>query len=133
MKKLYFLLILIVANSGFSQTEDAWVYFNDKPSSATFLASPLTMLTQRSLDRRTAQNIAIDITDVPVEQTYITQVTAATGITVKAKSKWLNALHIRGTQANIQALTALSFVNHVTYANHSLNPGGRIAQNSNKI
>jgi hypothetical protein len=109
------------------------VYFNDKPSSASFLASPLTMLTQRSLDRRTAQNIPLDITDVPVEQSYVTQITAATGIIVMAKSKWLNALHIRGTQINIQALTGLSFVNHVTYANHSLNPGGRIAQNSNKI
>ena len=133
MKKLYFLLILVVANFGYAQVEDAWVYFNDKPSAATFLANPLTMLTQRSLDRRTAQNILLDITDVPVEQAYITQITAATGITVMAKSKWLNALHIRGTQTDIQALTGLPFVNSVKFANHSLNPGGRIAQNSNKI
>lgn len=133
MKKLYFLLILVVANFGYAQIEDAWVYFNDKPSSATFLASPLTMLTQRSLDRRTAQNILLDITDVPVEQAYITQITAATGITVMAKSKWLNALHIRGTQTDIQALTGLSFVNSVKFANHSLNPGGRVAVNTNKI
>lgn len=133
MKKLYFLLILIVANLGYAQIEDAWVYFNGKPSSATFLTNPLTMLTQRSLDRRIAQNISLDITDVPVEQTYINQITAATGITVMAKSKWLNALHIRGTQTDIQALTALSFVNNVKFANHSLNPGGRISQHSNKI
>ena len=133
MKKLYFLLILVVANLGYAQIEDAWVYFNDKPSSATFLASPLTMLTQRSLDRRTAQNILLDITDVPVEQAYITQITAATGITVMAKSKWLNALHIRGSQTDIQALTVLPFVNNVKFANHSLNPGGRTSQNSNKI
>ena len=128
MKKLYFLLIIVVANFGYAQIEDAWVYFNDKPSSATFLSNPLTMLTQRSLDRRTAQNISLDITDVPVEQTYITQISAATGITVMAKSKWLNALHIRGTQTDIQALTALSFVNNVKFANHSLNPGGKFSQ-----
>lgn len=132
MKKLYFLLILTIVNFGFAQIEDAWVYFNDKPSSATFLANPLTMLTQRSLDRRAAQNIPLDITDVPVEQTYITQITNATGITVMAKSKWLNALHIRGTQTDIQALTSLPFVNSVKFANHSLNPGGRVAVNSNK-
>ena len=131
MKKLYFLLILVVANFGYAQIQDAWVYFNDKPSSATFLANPLTMLTQRSLDRRTAQNIPLDLTDVPVEQSYITQITAATGITVMAKSKWLNALHIRGTQTDIQALTGLSFVNNVKFANHSLNPGGRMAQKLN--
>ena len=128
MKKLYFLLIIVVANFGYAQIEDAWVYFNDKPSSATFLSNPLTMLTQRSLDRRTAQNISLDITDVPVEQTYITQISSATGITVMAKSKWLNALHIRGTQTDIQALTALSFVNNVKFANHSLNPGGKFSQ-----
>lgn len=128
MKKLYFLLIIVVANFGYAQIEDAWVYFNDKPSSATFLSNPLTMLTQRSLDRRTAQNISLDITDVPVEQTYITQISAATGVTVMAKSKWLNALHIRGTQTDIQALTALSFVNNVKFANHSLNPGGKFSQ-----
>lgn len=132
MKKIYFLFILGIVNFGNAQMEDAWVYFNDKPSSATFLANPLTMLTQRALDRRMAQNISLDITDVPVEQSYITQIAATTGITVMAKSKWMNALHIRGTQTNIQALTNLSFVNHVTFANHSLNPGGRISQN-NKI
>lgn len=132
MKKIYFLFILGVVNLGFAQMEDAWVYFNDKPSSATFLANPLTMLTQRALDRRMAQNISLDITDVPVEQSYITQIAANPGITVMAKSRWMNALHIRGTQTNIQALTSLSFVNHVTFANHSLNPGGRISQN-NKI
>ncbi|NHM02582.1 S8 family serine peptidase [Flavobacterium difficile] len=127
MKKQYFLLLLVVVNFSFAQIQDAWVYFNDKPSAATFLANPLTMLTQRSLDRRTAQNIALDITDVPVEQSYITQISAATGITVMAKSKWLNALHIRGTQTDIQALTAFSFVNAVKFANHSLNPNGRIS------
>lgn len=133
MKKLYFLLILMVANLGYAQIEDAWVYFNDKPSAATFLANPLTMLTQRSLDRRTAQNILLDITDVPVEQTYINQITTATGITVMAKSKWLNALHIRGTQTDIQALTSFPFVNNVKFANHSLNPGGRVAVITNKV
>ena len=132
MKKKYLLLFLGIINLSFAQIEDAWVYFNNKPSAATFLANPLTMLTQRALDRRIAQNISLDATDVPVEQSYITQIAASSGITVMAKSRWMNALHIRGTQANIQALTSLSFVNHVTFANYSLNPGGRFSQN-NKI
>ena len=132
MKKIYLLLFLGIINLSFAQIEDAWVYFNNKPSAATFLANPLTMLTQRALDRRIAQNISLDATDVPVEQSYITQIAASSGITVMAKSRWMNALHIRGTQINIQALTSLSFVNHVTFSNHSLNPGGRVSQN-NKI
>ena len=103
------LFVLLLVNFGFSQ-EDAWVFFTNKPNSATYLANPLTMLTQRSLDRRVAQGIPLDLLDVPIAQTYIDQVNAATGITVMAKSKWLNALHVRGSQANILALSTLSFI-----------------------
>lgn len=133
MKKNFFLFFIFIIQLGFAQIEDAWVYFNDKPNAATYLANPLSMLTQRSIDRRTAQGISIDVTDVPIEPTYISQITSATGITVMAKSKWLNALHIRGTQADIQALTGLSFVNHITFANHSLNPGGRLSGSTNRV
>ena len=120
MKKIILFLLLISPFLGFSQ-EDAWVYFTDKPDSATYLANPLTMLTQKSLDRRTAQNIALDIKDVPISPSYITQITNATGITVMAKSKWLNALHIRGSVTDIQQLSTLSFVNSIQFANATLN------------
>lgn len=133
MKSKYVFYLIFIVQLSFSQVEDAWIYFNDKPNAATYLANPLSMLTQRSIDRRTAQGISIDVTDVPIEPTYISQIATATGITVMAKSKWLNALHIRGTQADIQALTGLSFVNHITFANHSLNPGGRLSGSTNRV
>jgi hypothetical protein len=47
-----------------------------------------------------------------------------------AKSKWLNALHIRGSQANINALASLPFVSKVDFADKSLNQTARIAKNS---
>ncbi len=132
IKLLLFFLFTSITIS--AQIEDAWVYFNDKPNSAYYLSNPLEMLSQRALDRRTTQGIALDVIDVPIEQTYIDQITAATGITVMAKSKWLNALHIRGTQANIQLLTSLGFVDYIDFADHSLNPGGRVSNSaSNKI
>jgi serine protease AprX len=122
MKKCLFILFLFVYGITFSQVEDAWVYFKDKPNSETYLDNPLTMLTQRALDRRIAQNIALDMSDVPIHQSYIDQVTTSSGITVKAKSKWLNCLHIRGAQANINALKLLSFVSRVDFADEILNP-----------
>ena len=131
MKTKILLLFLFISTINFAQ-EDAWVYFKDKPSTTYYLANPLEMLTQRALDRRTTQGISLDNIDVPVEQTYVDQITSSTGITVMAKSKWLNALHIRGTQVDIQALTLLGFVDSVDFANHSLNPGGRVS-NSNRI
>lgn len=120
MKNIYILFFLFITATGIAQ-EDAWVYFNDKPSAATYLSNPLSMLTQRALDRRTAQGIALDATDVPIEQSYIDQVTASAGITVLAKSKWLNCLHIQGSQTDILALQNLSFVNHIEFVDSSLN------------
>ena len=120
MKNTLLTLLLLLSSIGFAQ-EDAWLYFTDKPDAATYLASPLTMLSQKSLDRRTAQNIALDEKDVPLYPAYITQVTTATGITVMAKSKWLNALHIRGSVTDIEALLSLSFVETIQFANASLN------------
>lgn len=85
------------------------------------------MLTQRSLDRRTNQNIALDITDVPIHQQYVDQIASAVGIVVKAKSKWLNSVHVRGMISDINALLNLPFVDHIRFADLSLNSSGRIS------
>lgn len=123
----------------FAQVEDAWVYFKDKPSENTFISSPLTMLSQRALDRRTRHSISLDYIDVPIETSYMNQVKAAIGITVKAKSKWLNALHVQGTQTDIENLLGLSYVNSIEYADKSLNVSNKkrvqqkIFQKRNKL
>jgi len=109
----------------FAQVEDAWVYFKDKPSETTFTNSPLTMLTQRALDRRIRYSISLDYKDIPVETAYVLQVKNTTGITIKARSKWLNALHVQGIQMDINNLLSLSFVSKIEYANKSLNSAGK--------
>lgn len=119
MRKIYLFLFLLYSLVGFSQ-EEAWVYFKDKPDAATYLANPLTMLSQRALDRRANQEIALDTKDVPVYPSYIDGVTAATGIVVKAKSKWFNCVHVVGSQADINALKLLPFVDKVEFANRSI-------------
>ena len=65
MKKKFLLIsILFISFSVYSQeNEDAWVFMKDKPNSATFLANPLQMLSQRSIDRREKSNISIDEKD----------------------------------------------------------------------
>jgi len=121
MKKITFILLFfLVCNSAFSQ-EHAWVYFKDKPNEATFLANPLTMLTQKALDRRAKQNIPLDTKDIPIPFSYITAVNNTTGVEVKAKSKWLNALHVFGSVSEIKTLLNLSFVESVDFAANDLN------------
>ncbi|SNR60763.1 S8 family serine peptidase [Flavobacterium sp. ov086] len=124
MKHYYTFLLLVFSTVMFSQ-EDAWVYFKDKPNSQHFLDNPSEMLSARALERRTNQNIPLDLRDVPLEETYINQVKSATGIVVMAQSKWMNALHIRGTQTDISALKLLSFVDKVVFADKTLNATGK--------
>jgi len=120
MKRILFFLMLISVSGAFAQ-QDAWVYFNAKPDATAFFANPLIELSQRSLDRRAAQGIALDFKDAPISQSYISQIAAAPGITLKAKSKWLNCVHVRGSVSDINALAALPFVDHVHFADNSLN------------
>ncbi|WP_299211200.1 S8 family serine peptidase [uncultured Aquimarina sp.] len=123
MKNIITLLLFCMSQLAIAQTEDAWVYFADKENVASSIANPLTILTQESIDRKNLHNVAIDEKDVPVNETYITQVKNATGITVLAKSKWFNCIYVRGTQANISSLSSLSFVDRIDYANNSLDSG----------
>ncbi len=118
MKNIW-ILFLLVSSSVFSQ-EDAWVYFTAKPNADFYYANPLEMLSQRALDRRSAQNIALDNFDIPLAQSYIDAVDNANGITVMAKSKWLNAVHVRGNFTAISDLISLSVVDHIDFADNSL-------------
>jgi hypothetical protein len=56
--KFFFLFFCLFSINSKAQTEDAWVYFIDKPNATQYLQNPLSMLSQRALDRRANQNIA---------------------------------------------------------------------------
>lgn len=129
--KIKLLLVLLFTNTIVNSQEDAWVYFKDKPNAQNFYDNPLSELSQRSLDRRTIQGIALDIKDAPIHQTYVDQIVNANGITVLTKSKWLNYVHVRGTQSAIEQLKNFTFVDKVQYANHSLNPEAKLNPKNN--
>jgi hypothetical protein len=124
MKRYFTLLLGVFSVVMFSQ-EEAWVYFNGKPSAQVFLDHPLNMLSARALERRDNQHIGLEFTDVPIEQSYINQIKARAGISVMAKSKWLNALHIRAVQSDVLALKSLSFVDKVVFADKALNTAAK--------
>jgi serine protease AprX len=126
MKKILLFLFAISFFNTIAQTEDAWVYLKDKPNSATFLQNPLQMLSQRSLDRRTIQNISLDLKDVPIDVTYYNQLKNNVNITILGKSKWLNAVHIQGVESAIKALlNTYSFIESIEFADRSLNPNAK--------
>jgi serine protease AprX len=120
MKKLIFLSAVLLSIVAMAQ-QDALVFFAAKEDVAASIANPISILTQESLDRKALHNIAIDELDVPVNESYITQLKNTLGIDVYSKSKWMNAVYVRGSETNISDLTNLSFVTEVEFADKSLN------------
>lgn len=120
MKKILLLFLIFCSQLVISQ-EDALVFFADKEDVATSLANPITILTQAAINRKMAQGIDIDERDVPLNEAYKAQINNVAGITVLAKSKWLNAVYVRGPYADIDNLINLPFVTDVEFMDNSLN------------
>ncbi|WP_240607721.1 S8 family serine peptidase [Marixanthomonas spongiae] len=121
MKRILFLLIALITTQLVFSQEDALVFFADKEGVADALANPITILTQEAIDRKQMHGTPIDERDVPVNESYKTQVNNSTGITVLAKSKWMNAVYVRGSISNINNLLNLDFVTEVEFADKDLN------------
>lgn len=119
--KIKFLIIALIFSHYFahSQVEDAWLYFKDKENVTYLLDNPGEILSQQALDRKERQGISIDERDVPVNENYISQVKQVAGISVLAKSKWFNAIHVIGSETDLNALISLTFVDHIEYADKS--------------
>ena len=102
IRKIISILVLFFFQNLVAQ-QDAWVYFTDKPNVTAALENPITILTQKAIDRKALHGVVIDARDVPVSSSYITQIENSTGITVMAKSKWFNNVHVRGSEVDINA------------------------------
>ncbi|GHC63008.1 peptidase S8 [Ulvibacter litoralis] len=104
--------------------QDALVFFADKEDVATSIANPISILTQAAIDRKAMHNTPIDERDVPVNEAYIAAIKGAPGITVHAKSKWMNSIYVRGSVTNIENLVDdFAFVSSVEFMDKDLNFG----------
>jgi len=119
MRFITFVFLFITLTSYAQQ--DAWVYFTDKENVSESIANPISILTQRALDRKERHGIIIDERDVPVNENYISLIKAEDNVTVLAKSKWNNCIYVRGTLEGIQNLETLNFVSDIVFADRSLN------------
>ncbi|MFT4849326.1 MAG: serine protease AprX [Sphingobacteriales bacterium] len=122
MKKIVLLLAVFAAPIIYAQ-QDALVFLLDKEDVATSIANPISIMTQDAIDRKALQNTTIDARDVPVNEAYISQLKNTQGISVHAKSKWMNAVYVRGSQADIDDLVNEDYVGSVEFMDKSLNFG----------
>ncbi len=90
------------------------VNFTDKNGTPFSLSSPIAYLSPRAIARRTTQGIAIDSTDLPVNQAYIDSVLKLTGGVLHEASKWQNLCVILDTDTvSIHALAGKAFIKSV--------------------
>jgi len=113
MKKNLILLSLVFGLCTISQAQFTryQVKLKNKGGTAHTIANPSTYLSQRAIDRRIKYGIAIDSTDLPVSQSYITQIANTPNVTVLNISKWQNAISIQvNNQSAITTINAFPFV-----------------------
>ena len=91
MKKfaLFVVLLLFFAQT-YSQKSYYLVSFTDKQSSEYRISAPEQFLSNRSIERRLAQNIAFNETDLPVSPNYLKTVSES-GFDIVLTLKWFNA------------------------------------------
>lgn len=132
LRFLICIIILFLSSQGEAQ-EDAWVFLTDKANVSDALANPTSILTQKAVDRKQNHGIPIDYRDVPVNEIYISDLKLQSGITLLAKSKWFNAVHVRGLQADIESLENLVYVDYIDFANTNLGSTSRLNSTEDKM
>lgn len=130
--KFYIAFSLFLALGITSQAQDRYaVYFKFKPQSEFSLSRPQEFLTQKALDRRLREGIAIDSLDLPVSEKYLLEVGAWSEY-VLYTSKWMNAAVLVVNDAGAEAIEALPFVDRVELVAKGFleEPGARVVSQS---
>lgn len=90
------------------------VTLKDKKHSRYSLNAPSEYLSQRAIERRKRQHIAIDSTDLPINETYMEAIQALKDVRIVGKSKWNNTLLVRCSNVGkVFNLLKLPFVKSV--------------------
>lgn len=105
------------------------ISFTDKGGTTHTLSNPSTYLSQRAIDRRTAQGIAIDSTDLPVSADYMDSVLTLTAGKLHMTSKWFNYTILLLTDSSkileLQGKPFISNIEYIAYYGSGLHKPGK--------
>ena len=92
-----------------------WIYFTDKAGTGYTISQPGDFLSERSVNRRAFQGLAIDHHDRPVNPDYVQEIRDL-GIEIRHVSRWLNGIAMTGMDAaSFQEVLDLSFTDTVAW------------------
>ncbi|MDX1908432.1 MAG: S8 family serine peptidase [Bacteroidia bacterium] len=108
------LLLLVVVLTCYVLPADAqsvwWILLADKgPDAAAHLATPEVFLSREALERRSEKGIPVTVEDLPVYTAY-QEAVQEKGFQVLGHSRWLNALAVTATPADLARLQGVSWV-----------------------
>lgn len=105
--KLYFFVFLLFGiDAVWAQNEVPnyyWVQFKDKAGTLYSIQHPEEFLSERAIERRLKQHIALEESDLPVSTAYLQQLTGH-GAKIIHTSKWLNGATISATETEYQSI-----------------------------
>lgn len=108
-----FIITIFLSSGALAQLAPGkyWVEFSDKNNSPFSIDEPAEFLSERAIARRENQGIAIDVTDLPVNQDYINQVLALGDMDFLYASKWFNAIVVAPEDSTVlEEVLQLPFV-----------------------
>ncbi len=122
MNKLILLLlsfIVLIAPSE-AQNPKFWIKLTDKNGTPYSVSTPTAFLTQKSIQRRVNQGISINESDLPVNPTYVSQISSVANVKLLYCSKWLNAVAVEITSTVSAAIsTATNAINAFSFVINS--------------
>ncbi|MDR0232803.1 MAG: S8 family serine peptidase [Dysgonamonadaceae bacterium] len=104
------ILLLFCSFSAFCEGYMFRIELKDKGNPPYTIENPLSYLSEKSIERRLRQGIAIDSTDFPIDPLYLEEI-KATGALIKATSKWVKTVTVYLPDSSaVPALKNLIFV-----------------------
>ena len=116
MKKIF--LFLFISISTFAQQDSLtykyWVEFTDKENSVFSVNNPEYFLSQRAINRRGSQNIAVKIQDLPINNWYVDSIRNLS-FKIINRSKWFNGVMLSTNDSSLVNKISFSFIKSVYY------------------
>jgi serine protease AprX len=111
IRSLLYFIIFTLAAQPFCVAQSSPRYlilYKDKANSPFSVDKPSAFLSERSITRRTRQNISIKTQDLPVNPDYVAAV-KQTGAKVIYSSRWFNGTLVEASAAQLTAIKKLAF------------------------
>lgn len=124
-KILWISAILLWGSTALAEVNRYVVRFTDKAGTPYSVEVPEEFLSQRAIERRLKQGVAVTEADLPVSPAYIDQL-AATGADVYYTSRWMNLALVQVDESIVPSINALPFVSAVEL----VAPGERLSRNT---